>query len=383
MKVIRMATAPLAIRYLLRGQLSFLKRNGVDIKVVCSSGPLIQEIESYENCKCVTVEMTRAITPFKDFYSLLKLCKLFLEEKPDIVHTNTPKAGLLGMLAAKLIRVPVRLHSVTGIRFMTTKGFKYHVLRLMEKLTYMLSTHVNPEGESLSNYIVQESLCRKDKIIIIGAGSINGVDTTRYNLESLNDVKMDEVKYILDYNQDYKYILFVGRVVKDKGVEELIRVFIKLASLDKSLRLILLGPLEQDLDPISKEIIQAIENSEEIQHIEWTNDVEYYMALATILIHPSHREGFPNVLLQAACLKCPILCSDIVGNIDIVKDGVDGILFKVKDEVQLKEKTLYALENGQLMKEFAEKLRTKVVSLYEIKHVQNELLDTYYNLLRN
>jgi glycosyltransferase involved in cell wall biosynthesis len=337
-KLIRVTTVPLALKALLTGQMRYMKEHGFDVLMVSSDGPELNDVIANEKCPHYIIPMTRAITPFKDLSSLWKLYRLFKREKPNIVHSHTPKAGLLSMLAAKMAGVPLRIHTVAGLRFMTTSGTKRKLLINMERLTCKFANHVWANSFSLQNYIQQNNLCAAAKLGVIGNGSTNGINLQRFNRSVLSNELMQEIKNKIKYDPQYFYFLFVGRLVKDKGIKELVEAFSKINKDHPATRLILVGSFENELDPVDPETFQIINEHPGIIQAGWDNRTEYYFSLANMLVFPSYREGFPNVVLQAGAMLCPVLCSRIEGNVDIVDDGINGIIFQPQNASELETK---------------------------------------------
>jgi glycosyltransferase involved in cell wall biosynthesis len=379
--IIRITTVPLSLNVLLRGQMRYMKEHGFDVVMVSADGKELPVVLENEQCPHVIIPMTRQITPFRDLVALWKLIRLFRKLRPDIVHSHTPKAGLLAMLAAKFAGVPVRIHTIAGLRFMTVKGMTRKVLVSMEKLTGRAANHVWPNSQSLLQYVRDNKLVSKEKSEVIGHGSSNGVDLKRYSVSALQPQQLEDVKQQMKYDSNLIYLLSVGRIVKDKGIDELVVVFTHLYEKNKSLRLVLVGSLEDHLDPIGEEARKIIKEHPGIIHIPWSESVEYFMHLAHILVHPSHREGFPNVLLQAGAMECPIVCSRIEGNVDIVTDGETGLIFAVNDTKDLQEKLETAIEHPELIQQFAFKLRQIIEEYFDQPIVHEALKERYLALL--
>ncbi|RYY64397.1 MAG: glycosyltransferase family 1 protein, partial [Chitinophagaceae bacterium] len=325
----------------------------------------------------IVVPMTRKITPIQDLKCLWQLIKIFRKERPDIVHSHTPKAGLLGMLAARIAGVKTRVHTVAGLPMMVEKGAKFHLLKSIEKITYAAANHVWPNSESLFQYINKQKLTTSGKLRIIGSGSTNGINTERFNTEKLDPARMEQVKASINYSPDNTYLLSIGRLVKDKGIVETVNVFTNLHKENPALRLVLVGDFEEALDPLPAEIITTIKDNEAIIHIPWSNDVEYYMQLAHNFIFASHREGFPNVLLQAGAMKLPVICSRITGNVDIVKQNETGLIFEAGNERQLQQLIKYAISHKQVVLGMAQNLKEKVVREYQRSYIWQKIYDQY------
>ncbi|MCG2613986.1 glycosyltransferase family 4 protein [Terrimonas sp. NA20] len=380
-KLIRTTTAPLSLKYLLRNQMKYMKDSGFDVVMVSSEGREKNDVINNEQCRYETIPMTRKMTPLADLKSLWLFYRFLKKEKPEIVHSHTPKAGLIAMLAAKLAGVPVRIHTVAGLRFMTAQGFTRKLLVFMEKLTMSSATHVWPNSFSLKDYIQNNKLVRSSKLEVIGEGSSNGIDLRRFSAAALKEEELEKTKKLIGYDTDFFYLLSVGRIVRDKGIDELVHAFEEVYRTNDQLRLILVGAFEDELDPISDAARRLITDHPGIIQAGWNEQVEYFMHISHLLIHPSHREGFPNVLLQAGAMNCPIICSRIEGNIDIVTHEETGLIFDVKDQQQLARLMKRAVESPQQMKEYADRLYNKVNDHYDQRVVHSRIEKRYRELL--
>ncbi len=371
----------MALGYLLPGQMKFMADNGFDVLMISADGKELPEIIEREQCSHVIVPMTRKITPLQDLRCLIKLIRIFRKEKPDIVHTHTPKAGLLGMLAAKICCVKARIHTVAGLPLMAEKGFKYRLLIFIEWLTYRSAKNVWPNSQSLKKFIEEKRLCNPRKLSIIAKGSTNGINLKRFSKTALDQQIIDRVKDEINFSESNKYMLCIGRLVADKGIAELVHVFTQLQESNSDLVLILVGEYEEKLDPLPAEILQEININPSIIHINWTSKVEYYMHLAHFFVFPSHREGFPNVLLQAGAMNLPIICSYITGNLDIVTNNETGLIFEKGNEAQILNLILYALSHPEHMNSMAEKLRTDISENYRQENIWQNMLGAYKTLV--
>jgi glycosyltransferase involved in cell wall biosynthesis len=380
-KLIRITTVPMALCYLLPGQMKFMQQNGFDVLMISADGPQLGEVIKNEGCRHIIVAMTRKITPLQDIKCLLQLIKIFKKEKPDIVHTHTPKAGLLGMVAAKFCGVKVRIHTVAGMPLMVEKGFKLQLLKFIEKLTYKAANHVWPNSNSLYNYIKENKFAPIKKLKIIGKGSTNGINVKRFNKNVLNNEILSAVKSSVDYSEQFTYLLCIGRLVADKGIVELVNVFSALQKKHANLKLIVVGNYEQELDPLPAAIMQEIKTNANIIHIEWTQQVEYFMHIANYFVFASHREGFPNVLLQAGAMELPIICSRIAGNVDIVSDKQTGLIFDAANEMQMEQQIEYAINHSGEMQAMAVSLQQIIKKDYERENIWQNILSAYKSLL--
>jgi glycosyltransferase involved in cell wall biosynthesis len=379
-KLIRITTAPLALRNLIAGQMRFMVENGFDVKMISADGEARNEIISNEKCEHIVVPMTRQITPFADLKCLFQLIKIFKKEKPDIVHSHTPKAGLLGMLAAKFTSVPVRVHTLAGMPLMTTTGFKKKLLKFIEQVTYWAAVEVWPNSFSLKNYIVENNMIKSAKTHVIGKGSSNGIDLSKYNkaVVSKDVVETIKEKYNID-NQKFN-LLFVGRVVRDKGIAELLDAFEKVEKNFPNVNLILVGDFEENLDPLPAKYLDILKNNAKVKLTGWVGDVAPFYQLANLAVFPSYREGFPNALLQAGAFELPIVCSDIMGNIDLIDESF-GQIFQVRNAENLYEKITFALNNEAEVKKRAAALLAHIHQQYETETIKKSILEKYKQLL--
>lgn len=371
----------MALRYLLPGQMRFMANNGFDVLMISADGKELADVIKLEQCRHIIVPMTRKITPLQDIKCLFHLIRIFRKEKPDIVHTHTPKAGLLGMMAAKICGIKIRIHTVAGLPLMVEKGFKYRILIFIEKLTYVAANHVWPNSYSLLKFIKEKKLIYSGKLMIIGKGSTNGINVNRFTKEALDEKIIDEIKGQIHYSAENKYLLCIGRLVVDKGIVELVNVFLQLQKNDSSLKLILVGEYESTLDPLPVSTLTEIENNESIIHINWTNNVEYYMLLANYFVFPSHREGFPNVLLQSGAMELPVICTCIAGNIDIITNNETGLIFETGNELELLNRLQYAFTHPQHMQTMAKKSQQEIRKNYQQENIWQNILTAYKTLV--
>jgi glycosyltransferase involved in cell wall biosynthesis len=371
----------MALRYLLPGQMRFMSGSGFDVLMISADGKELEEVKLKEQCRHIIVPMTRKITPLQDLRCLFKLIGIFRKEKPAIVHTHTPKAGLLGMLAARICGVRTRIHTVAGLPMMVEKGMKYQLLKFIEKITYASATQVWPNSNSLLQFIKEKKLADPAKLRIIGKGSTNGIDISRFNKEALDENIISEIKTQIGYSSQNKYLLCIGRLVVDKGIVELLNVFKQLQKNDPALKLILVGGYEPTLDPLPSATMQEIETNKDIIHINWSDKVEYFMHLADLFVFPSHREGFPNVLLQAGAMGLPVICSRITGNIDIVSNNETGLIFEAVNEQQMQSQLQHAISHPQQMRIMADKLQRIIQEDYRQENIWQNILAAYKSVV--
>ncbi len=328
-KLIRITTVPESLDKLLEGQLKFMS-NHFEVVAVSSPTAKLYEVSEKEQVRVFGVEMTRKITPLKDLRAIWKLYRFLKTEKPEIVHTHTPKAGLVGMIAAKLANVPIRLHTVAGLPLMEASGLKRTILNWVEKFTYKLANKIYPNSFGLKEFIVDQKFCKEKKLKVIGSGSSNGINTEYFDSTLISEKQKLELKNSLGITSEDFVFVFVGRLVRDKGVNELINAF-ELFSKKSNFKLLLIGDFEKTLDPLDPSTISKIKESKNIIFVGFQKDVRPYFCISDCLVFPSYREGFPNVVLQAASMGIPSIVSDINGCNEIITHGKNGMLIKNKN----------------------------------------------------
>ncbi|WP_339921997.1 glycosyltransferase family 4 protein [uncultured Cyclobacterium sp.] len=380
-KLIRITTVPISLKLLLKNQMSYMSNAGFDVIMVSAEGKEWYDVQKNEKgIRKEIIPFTRQITPIKDLYCLWLLFKLFKKEKPDIVHTHTPKAGLLGMIAAKLAGVPVKIHTLAGLPFIVEQGNKAKFLSDIEKITYRFADEVWPNSHSLMEYILKKKLVNPKKVRVIGEGSSNGVDLNVFDRNNLQENHLVAATMRIVPGDDDFLMLTIGRLVKDKGIADLVEAFIQSKIVNRS-KLILLGDFEQELNPLDTKTINQINDHPRIVHVPWTDHVAHYLAISDVLIHPSYREGFPNVLLESGAMNCPIICSDIPGNTDLVKHKKTALVFQVGLVSALKEAMEFAFVRRADMQGFADNLYERVIKNFERKAIQKEIFNAYNRLL--
>ncbi|MFY4749228.1 glycosyltransferase family 4 protein [Aliarcobacter butzleri] len=368
-KLIIITTVPMSLATLLKGQAKYLS-SYFDVKLVTSFSEKNQEISKAEGVELKSIDMTRQITIIKDLRALIELYKYFKNQKPDIVYTFTPKAGLLGMMASFLSRVPVRIHNIVGMPLMEATGKKFILLKFIERLTYFFSTNLFCNSFGLKKFI-NENLTKKD-VKVIAQGSINGVDTEFFkNTKTLDEKELIRDKFKID-KKDF-VITFVGRIVKDKGINELIEAFVNLSKKHNNLKLFLVGDYEEHLNPIKNENKILIDSLDSIITVGFQNDIRDFLSITDLFVLPSYREGLPNSLIEAGSFGIPLLATNINGCNEIIDDGITGILIEKKSVKNLEEGIDKLIEDKELYSSIKLKVRDRIIEKYERKFFWNEL----------
>ncbi len=376
--LVRITTVPLSLNILLRGQLRFLN-DYFEVIAVSGPGSDLEEVERREGVAVKPLKFKRDISILYDIRSLIHLYLLFHKLKPSIVHSNTPKASLLSMIAAWAFGVPHRIYSVTGLRFEGETGFKKKLLIFMEKLTCAFATKVFPEGRGIMKLLELNHITGKE-LKVIHNGNINGIDTAFYNPELFSESQKENLRSGLNINKTDTAFLYVGRLVADKGINELAGAFTRLNNLHNNVKLILVGPLEADLDPLKPDTLKLINNNPNIKAVGYQKDVRIYYAISDIFVFPSYREGFPNVVLQAGAMNLPSIVTDICGSNEIIFDGVNGIIIPRKDESALFEAMLKIYKDESVRLLMRQGTRKIIKEKYESSDVWMALLREYQSL---
>lgn len=343
---------------------------------VSSPGSELDLVSRREGVRTVGVPMERNISLFRDLKSLIDMTLLFRREKPYMVHSITPKAGLISMIAAWICRVPVRLHMFTGLVFPTATGFKQKVLIFTDKITSACATHIVPEGEGVKNDLIRFGITDKP-LKVLGHGNINGIDLEYFNPES---PEVAEAAAKIRDNGVFTFV-YVGRLVGDKGIHELVDAFVRLHSVRPATRLLLVGYSEGSLDPLRQSTLDLIAQHEGIVEAGEQEDVRPWLAAADALVFPSYREGFPNVVIEGGAMNLPSVVTDINGSREIIMDGVNGLIVPPRNTDALHDAMLCIVDDPELCKKLGEASRGLIASRYERSFVQACLKEYYESIL--
>ncbi|EFS19776.1 glycosyltransferase family 4 protein [Staphylococcus hominis] len=370
-KIFQLVTVSKSIP-LMKGQIEYLRDKGLDVHVVSSEGP---EQNTYSSDITHVVNMEREISLKNDLKSLMNMIRLFKKEKPHIVNSGTPKAGLIGTLAAFITRRPVRIYTVRGLRLETVTGLKYKILYAMEKLAMFCATDIIAISESLKDKIVELGLEKKEHIKVLGHGSSNGI-----NLDNFTKDKTIIPYELKEKLADHFVIGYVGRIVKDKGIHEIIEAFKIIQKNYNKVKLLIVGPIEKD-DSISEEDYQYLQNNLNIIMTGHVNDTVNYYNHMDVLVFPTYREGFGNVSIEAQAVEVPVIVNNVTGAKDTLINHVTGYLVEKGNYNQIAQKLEFLINNPAIRKQLGINGRENVKSKFRNEIIWKHLETIYKNNL--
>ena len=375
-KIIRACTVSMSVGFV-EGMLPDLMKK-YEVVLLSSPGPELETAREKHGVRTIEVPMERHISLRRDLVSLCKLIKVFRRERPTMVHSMTPKAGMLCMVAAWLTRVPVRVHTFTGLVFPTSTGIKRRILMATDWLTCACATHVIPEGEGVKSDLLKNGITRKP-LRVLGYGNVRGVHMERF---SRRPEVMRMVTQISQETRKFTF-LFVGRIVRDKGINELVSAFVRPYKNDPKVGLLLVGFFEEDLDPISEATKRMINECPAIEVVgeKAGDELLACYAASDCFVFPSYREGFPNTVLEAGAMGLPSIVTDINGSREIIIHGKNGLIIPPKDEDALYEALWRMLHEPEKCRAMAAEARPLIASRFEQGFVRKCLYDFYDEIL--
>ena len=386
-KIIRSVTVSQSLGFC-REVMIKMRAKGYDMVAVTSPGPELDELRNKDGFHCVEVPMERHISVVNDLKSLIRMIDVFRKEKPQVVHSMTPKAGLLCMLAAWITRVPRRVHTFTGLVWPTATGLSRKILMATDWLTCACATHIIPEGKGVMKDLQHIS---HKPMKVLGFGNVRGVDMDYWRKTNASSNKLREIK-----RDDVFTFIFVGRIVRDKGINELIAAFDKLSQ-EHKVRLLLVGTFEDALDPVDVSTKKIIEGNSSIEYLgpQYGTDLLACYAASDCLVFPSYREGFPNTVLEAGAMELPSIVTDINGSREIIvcrneentspirdmKLCDNGIIIPPRNEDFLYKAMEEVFKNDNVRAMMASQAREMVATRFEQSFVQKCLLDFYEEII--
>lgn len=375
--LIRTSTIPSSMRVLLTGQLKFMS-DYYDVIAVSSGGEHYDKLLEEQGVRGYIVPFTRStFSLISDLKAFLMLIKIFRKEKPFIVHSHTSKDGLLCMVAAWLCRVPNRLYTIAGLADLS--GIRGKMLDIAEWVTFWCATGLYPISSNMMEIYIKKGMFKRSKSKVILNGSSNGFDFDYFNSNIERECNVVDLKQKLVINEDSFVFCSIGRIVKDKGINELVNSFLKLCKEYPNIRLLLLGSFEK-FDLVDKDVEYEILNNDKILYVGYQSDIRPYLEISNALVHASYREGFGNVIAQAGLMNIACIVTNICGPNEIILDGVNGSIIPRKNTDALYGKMKYFVENKEEVKKMGENSRQLIIDRYNRNELWNAILEEYKSL---
>lgn len=379
MKIARVATVPFSLHNHLRTQITDTINAGYEVVLISSHGPEIQQLKEIAGVRFIQVEILRKISPLKDLMSLWNLYWLFRREQFDIVHTTTPKAGAIGAIAAFLARVPIRLHTFTGQPWSEMHGFKRQIVKTADWLIAFLNTRCFADSPSQREFIVKEGVASANKVHVLGSGSLAGVDLQRFSRDGVQVVSWWPQQG-LKIPEGQIIITFIGRITADKGIRELIEAFRDLKQQQLCCTLLIIGPEEEDASDLYQST--SLIDLADVYLLGYQQHPESWLAITDIFCLPSYREGFGNVVIEAAAMGVPTVGTDIPGLKDAVADGVTGILVPAKSISELAHALRKLVVDKERRQVMGLRARQRVCEMFDARKINALLIEEYAGLGR-
>ncbi len=381
LRLVHITTTPMTLVFL-RGQVEYMKYRGMTVHAVSSPGDLLESFGRDEGMAVHGIPMGRRITPLEDIRALLRLTKLLRELQPTIVHGHTIKAGLLGMFAAWITGVPLRLYHLHGLIYPAKKGLKRRVMKWVEKLPGLFSHHTLCVSLSVRRIAVKDRLIHPKKISVLLSGSANGVDAeNRFNSQRLGAEARAKTRRMIGCPENALVLGYVGRIVRDKGVEELVQAWMAVRQDYHDLHLVIAGPFEPD-DPISAESASVLRTDPRVHLLGWVDDIPEIFSAVDLVVLPSYREGFPNVPLEAAAMALPVVATNVGGCPDAVVDGKTGMLIPPRDSGALEVAVRVYLDDAGLRRKHGLAGRDRVMEEFRQEPLWEAIYQEYLKLLQ-
>ncbi|MCF2491107.1 glycosyltransferase family 4 protein [Dyadobacter sp. CY347] len=376
-KLLRITTETYSLRILLKGQLKYMSEHGVEVSMASTPDKFVGDLVLNQRARFYPLNLSRELTPFKDLIALFNTIRLIRKIKPHIVHTHSPKAGIIGMLAAYICRVPLRMHTVAGLPLMEVTGSKRKLLDFVESLTYDCAHWVLPNSQELRKFILDNDLgSDKSKVLVLGNGSSNGIDLEYFSVTPKLREESNEFRKAHNIGNSDVVLAFMGRLANYKGVNELVEAFLILKKRHQNLKLILIGAPEE-LNPLKAETDAEIKNNESIIAVGHQHDVRKFLVAAEIFVFPSYREGFPQALLQASAMGIPCIATNINGCNEMIDDGNTGLLIQPKSVGAIVDACEKLISNKSASREMGKLAQQFVLKNFEQQQLWNDILTFY------
>lgn len=381
-KLIRIANVPGALSHILKGQLEYINYN-TEFEVIGVSlpGEKLENLGIQEKIRIYGLKMNRGISPIEDIIAIWKLFKFLRIEKPFIIHSHTPKAGFISMIASFFAKIPIRIHTFTGLIFPSKNGLMKFILINMDRVICIFATHIYPEGNGVKNDLIKYRITKKNLKVLVN-GNINGIDCDYYNNCKFSELEINTLKKTYNITNSDLIFIYVGRILKDKGINELVNAFLQIFQNIKNIKLLIVGEFEDQINPVKKHVKNEILNNPNIIYAGFQEDVRPFYCISDVLVLPSYREGFPNVVLQAGAMNLPCIVSDINGCNEIIINDINGLLVKPKDVNSLVDKIQLLINDPILRNKLSNNSREMIITRFTQKDIWDATIFEYRNALK-
>ena len=349
--------------------------------LISSDSEYLSILRKRISCPHFSVEIARNINILKDVKSLFDLYIFLKMNKYDIVHSSTPKAGLITAISAFLARVPVRIHTFTGQRWATKKGLSRKFLMFFDKIICQLNTELFADSQSQIDFLVKNKIVQEGKMKVIHYGSFGGIDVEKFNTnKELNN--QEGITSNLKLNNNSLVLIFVGRINRDKGIVELILAFHSLSQKNYNIDLIIVGSMDDKLDPLPDNVKVLMKNDVRIHCTGYSATPQKYLAMANVFCLPSYREGFGTSVIESASMGLPSICTRIPGLVDAVVDGETGILIKKESQSELESAIITFIDNPKMISIMGKKAKSRAINCFQYEPIANQLIKEYRSFLK-
>ena len=381
-KIAHISTNSLAPWWFLRGQDEFLHRRGFEIHVIASPDRLLEKVAERDHVVVHAIEMSQRISPLRDLLSVISLFKLLRKLRPDIVHLSCPKGALLGAIASWVARVPVRIFFVRGLVTEGLSGLPRCAARSIERLTGRMCHQIIFVSHSLLDFARNEGIVESGQGMVPANGMSNGIDCRRFSRDAAQNIQLAaDLAKELGLEKGIQVIGFVGRLAHAKGIDELVLAWKELRLEYPEARMLLVGPISA-VDPISEETRRLLHDDPRVILAGFVENVIPYYMLMTLLVYPSHREGFPNVPMEAGALKLPVITTKVSGCVDAVIDGSTGTIIPPRNHEAIASAIRRYLNDPGLCQRHGHAGRSRVESQYRQEIIWDALAEEYTRLLK-
>jgi len=377
-KIALVSTVPYFMVSQLSSQINFFASLGMQVTIITSSGEELDQFPKNDGIRVLEVEIPRKLESWKDLKALWILYRIFKQESFDIMHSFTPKAGLLCSISAFFARVPLRFHTFTGQAWVTRKGLMRRVMRLSDQCIARFMTHCYADSLSQREFLILEGIVSEQSISVIGNGSLGGVDLDRFSLSRWSDDEKEMLKKNVGIQDASCVFIYIGRLTVDKGLCELLDAFANVQQERHHAHLLLIGPT----DPDGNQIFKQGEQQKNVHCLGYQEDVGRFLAISDVFCLPSYREGFGTVVIEAAAMRIPCVGTEISGLVDAVHDGVTGILVPVKDSERLYRAMSRLLNDKNLRQKMGDAAQSRVVNLYDVKVINAAWVHEYVRWMK-